>query len=295
MTSQPSLRRLEQFNITPNRELGQNFLIDSNILAVIESHADLKPADVILEVGGGLGVLSEYIADRVAYLHVVEVDRKLEPALNDAIGSHTNVSLHLNDIVSLDLHALDPSPTKLVANLPYGVAATTILRTVTELPELKTWVAMVQREVGERFAADAGSRTYGVPSVLAQLSCDVRIVRTLSRKIFYPEPNVDSVLLSLTRHSPPADEQLRNLVRDGFAHRRKTLASSVALATNDKAQRDSIRGALIELGKSASTRAEALSPQEWVQLSQLLRAGEPGKIADRTDADRGPGLTEDVS
>ena len=177
LPAQPSLRRMKAFGIRPNRELGQNFLIDSNLLDVIGREAELDRDDVVLEVGGGLGVLSEYLAERVAHVHVVEVDRELEPALRDALDPHPNATLHFADAVRLDLAALDPAPTKVVANLPYGVAATVILRVVEELPASTTQVAMVQREVGERLAAKPGSAAYGAPSVLAQLACDVRVLR----------------------------------------------------------------------------------------------------------------------
>jgi len=157
---------MREFGIRPNRELGQNFLVDSNILDVIGRAAALGPEDVVLEVGGGLGVLSEYLAARVAHVHVVEVDRRLEPPLRDALDAHANTTLHLADAVRLDLAALAPAPTKVVANLPYGVAAGVILRTIEQLPGAQTWVAMVQKEVGERFAARPGTPAYGVPSVL---------------------------------------------------------------------------------------------------------------------------------
>ena len=110
-------------------------------------------------------------------------------------------SLHIADAVQLDLAALDPAPTKVVANLPYGVAATVILRTVAELPGVEQWVVMVQREVGERFAAAPGTAAYGVPSVLAQLACEVKVLRPVSRNVFRPVPNVDSVLLGLRRRT----------------------------------------------------------------------------------------------
>src|SRR3954451_24202069 len=119
---------MREFGIRPNRDLGQNFLVDSNILDVIGRAAELTEADVVLEVGGGLGVLSEYLAGRTRHVHVVELDRGLEPALRDALDPHANTTLHMGDAVKLDLTALDPPPTKVVANLPYGVAATVILR-----------------------------------------------------------------------------------------------------------------------------------------------------------------------
>ncbi|MET0817023.1 MAG: 16S rRNA (adenine(1518)-N(6)/adenine(1519)-N(6))-dimethyltransferase RsmA, partial [Solirubrobacteraceae bacterium] len=258
---QPSLRRMKAFGIRPKRDLGQNFLIDSNLLDVIARAADLRPEDVVLEVGGGLGVLSEHLAERVRHVHVVELDRSLEPALRDALDPHPNATLHLADAVKLDLAALDPAPTKVVANLPYGVAATVILRTVAELPEVTTWVAMVQKEVGERFAAKAGTSAYGVPSVLAQLACDVRVLRPVSRTVFHPVPNVDSVLVGLTRRGPAPEPALRALVQQGFAHRRKALASSLSLAPGAAPGiRDRARAALEAIGRPADARAEQLAP-----------------------------------
>jgi 16S rRNA (adenine1518-N6/adenine1519-N6)-dimethyltransferase len=261
---------MREFGVRPNRELGQNFLVDSNILDVIGKLAALDPSDVVLEVGGGLGVLSEYLAERVAHVHVVEIDRGLEAALRDALDPHANTTLHLGDAVKLDLDALDPAPTKVVANLPYGVAATVILRTV-ELPSVTTWVAMVQREVGERFAAAPSTSAYGVPSVLAQLACDVRIGRKIPRNVFHPVPNVDSVLVVLQRHSAAPPARLRALVQHGFAHRRKALAKSLALSPGEPPDiRERTRAALESMGKPADARAETLSPADWRALWEHL-------------------------
>ena len=268
---QPSLRRMREFGIRPKRDLGQNFLIDSNLLDVIARAAALDAGDVVLEVGGGLGVLSEYLAERVAHVHVVEVDRSLEPALRDALDGHANATLHLADAVRLDLAALRPPPTKVVANLPYGVAASVILRTISDLPGVTTWVAMVQREVGERFAARAGTSAYGVPSVLAQLACDVRVLRPVSRTVFHPVPNVDSVLVGLTRRGPAPDPALRALVQHGFAHRRKALARSLSLAPGaEPGLRDRARAALQAIGRPVDARAEQLAPDEWSALHAEL-------------------------
>jgi 16S rRNA (adenine1518-N6/adenine1519-N6)-dimethyltransferase len=262
---------MRAFAIRPNRELGQNFLIDSNILDVIGRAAELAPEDVVLEVGGGLGVLSEYLAERVRFVHVVELDPRLEPPLRDALDPHPNTALHLADALKLDLTTLDPAPTKVVANLPYGVAATVILRTVELLPDARQWVAMVQREVGERFAAQAGTSAYGVPSVLAQLACDVRVLRAVSRNVFHPVPNVDSVLVGLTRRGPAAPPPLRALVQAGFAHRRKALARSLALAPGaPRERRDAVRSALEAMGRPADARAETLSPEAWRELAERL-------------------------
>jgi 16S rRNA (adenine1518-N6/adenine1519-N6)-dimethyltransferase len=268
---QASLRRLRDFGIRPNRELGQNFLIDDNILGVIERAAELATDDVVLEVGGGLGVLSEYVAAGVGYVHVVEIDRNLEPPLAEALAPFANASLHMADAVELDFATLEPAPNKVVANLPYGVAATVLLKSIAELPGATRWVAMVQREVGERLAASPGSKTYGATSVLAQLSCDVQVLRKVPRTVFHPEPNVDSVLVLLRRRAPAPPPELTALVHAGFAHRRKALAGSLALtpgAPDDL--RDAAREALTEIGHPADARAERLAPDDWPALAQAI-------------------------
>jgi 16S rRNA (adenine1518-N6/adenine1519-N6)-dimethyltransferase len=272
LPTQPTLRRLRAFGVRPKRDLGQNFLIDSNILGVIARAAALEPADVVLEIGGGLGVLSEHLAPRCAHVHVVELDRALVPALEDALGPYPNTSLHVADAMALDLRALAPAPNKVVANLPYGIAAGAILRTIEELDGVTRWVAMVQREVGERFAATAGTAAYGVPSVLAQLACDVRVHRAISRTVFHPMPNVDSVLVVLERRGPAPPPELRALVQAAFAHRRKALARSLALSPAFGAgARDRAREALVGLGHPADARAERLSPKEFRALWEALR------------------------
>jgi 16S rRNA (adenine1518-N6/adenine1519-N6)-dimethyltransferase len=276
---QPSLRRMRRFGVRPDRELGQNFLIDSNILGVIARAAELGPRDVVLEVGGGLGVLSEYLAPRAGHVHVVEIDERLREALCDATDPHANVTVHWADAMALDLSALDPRPGKVVANLPYGIAAGVLLRSVEELPGVSTWVAMVQREVGERLAARPGGGAYGVPSVLAQLVCEVEVVRTIPRTVFQPVPNVDSVLVRMRRRGSAEgiSPALRALVAGAFAHRRKTLAGSLALAqpadSEGHAQgrsRAQVRDALVRLGHPADARAERLSPEDFRALARLL-------------------------
>ncbi len=271
LPTQPTLRRLAQFGVRPKRDLGQNFLVDSNILGVIERAADLTPDAVALEIGGGLGVLTEHLAPRCAHVHVVELDRSLEAPLREAIAPFPDVTLHLGDAMKLDLAALDPAPTRVVANLPYGIAAGAILRTIEELPQATRWVAMVQKEVGERFAAQPGTSAYGVPSVLAQLACDVRVLRSVSRTVFFPVPNVDSVLVVLERRGPAPPAATRKLVQDAFAHRRKALARSLSHAPGrDRDVRDRARAAVVALGHPDDVRAERLSPEDFRLLAEAL-------------------------
>ncbi|MFN2617460.1 MAG: 16S rRNA (adenine(1518)-N(6)/adenine(1519)-N(6))-dimethyltransferase RsmA [Thermoleophilaceae bacterium] len=259
---------MRQFGVRPNRELGQNFLIDDNLLAVIARAAELGRDDVVLEVGGGLGVLSEYLAPRVRHLHVVEVDRGLELPLRDALGPHPNASLHLGDALALDLAALDPPVRKVVANLPYGVAASVVLESIAALPQASLWVAMVQREVGERLAAPPGGKSYGVSSVLAQLPCRVELLRRVPASVFHPEPNVESALVRLKRRAPAPPPAVVALVHAAFAHRRKALPGSLALSPGARPElRDRARSALARLDRPQDTRAERLAPDEWPRLA----------------------------
>ncbi len=262
---------MRQFGVRPKRDLGQNFLIDSNILGVIDRAAELDADDVVLEIGGGLGVLSEHLAEHAAHVHVVELDRALVPALEDALAPHPNSTLHVADAMDLDLRALRPAPTKVVANLPYGIAAGAVLRTIEELDGVTRWVAMVQREVGERLAAKPGTPAYGVPSVLAQLACEVRVHRAIARTVFHPVPNVDSVLVVLERTGPAAPADVRALVQAAFAHRRKALARSLALAPGaDPDVRGRARAAVQRLGHPPDVRAERLSPADFRALAEAL-------------------------
>jgi 16S rRNA (adenine1518-N6/adenine1519-N6)-dimethyltransferase len=252
-------------------KLGQNFLVDRNILDVIERLAGVGSDDVVLEIGGGQGALSARLASEVAHLHVVELDRRLEDGLRDVLSGFSNVTLWMVDALALELSALDPAPSAVVANLPYSIAATVILRTVEELPTVREWVVMVQREVGERLAASVGDPAYGAPSVLAQLACEVRVLRPVARTVFRPVPRVDSVLVGLTRVRDAPAPELRSLVHAAFAHRRKALAGSLALASRAApGVRERARAALIEMGHPPDERAERVSPEEFRELAARL-------------------------
>ncbi|MEZ5077043.1 MAG: 16S rRNA (adenine(1518)-N(6)/adenine(1519)-N(6))-dimethyltransferase RsmA [Solirubrobacterales bacterium] len=247
--------------------LGQNFLADPNLLEAIVRDAGLSPADVVLEVGAGEGVLSERLAAVAAHLHTVEIDRGLEPALAP-LAARSEVSLHWGDAMKLDLAGLEPAPTAMVANLPYAVATPLLLRTIEELPGIGTWTVMVQLEIAERLRAAPGSRTYAAPSALVQLACEVRLLRRVDPAVFRPRPRVDSAILRLRRTGPAADPATRTLVRAAFAHRRKSLARSLELARPGSI--GPARAGLAALGLPEDARAEALSPQEFAALSGKL-------------------------
>ena len=251
-------------SVAPRKSLGQHFLVDDNILGVIERLAELDAADVVLEVGPGLGVLTRFLSERVAHVHAVEVDRRLAPHL-DGISRTT---VHWGDALHLDPATLDPSPTKLVANLPYNIATPIVAESLVR-NELQMWCVMVQREVADRFFAVPSTKAYGAVSVLVQLATERTGLHPVSREVFRPKPNVDSALVAFRRIAPGAEPQVKRVVEAAFAHRRKTLANSLSLA--GLASRDRAAAALAAIGRAASVRAEALEPHEFPELAEALR------------------------
>ena len=247
--------------------LGQNFLADPNLLEAIVRDAELSPDDVVLEIGAGEGPLTARLAEAAAHVHAVEIDRGLEPALAP-IAALPNVDLHWGDALRLDLSALEPAPTAIVSNLPYSIATPLIIRTIEELPSVQRWTVMVQREIADRLRAEAGRREYGAPSVLVQLACETKMLRTVDPSVFRPRPRVGSAVIGLRRIGPGADPATRDLVRAAFAHRRKTLARSLAHARPGILGRT--RAMLPELGLRMETRAEAVTPLEFVELARGL-------------------------
>jgi 16S rRNA (adenine1518-N6/adenine1519-N6)-dimethyltransferase len=252
------------------KELGQHFLVDENLLGVIGRLAELGPEDVALEVGPGLGVLTAYLAERVAHVHAVELDRSLEAVLAERLAPHANVELHFGDALRLDLASLDPAPTKLVANLPYNIATPLVVESLDGLPTVGLWCVMVQREVADRFFAEPSTKAYGAVSVLVQLAAERTGFHPVSRTVFRPRPNVDSALVAFRRRDLPADfARVKELVGAAFAHRRKRLANSLELA--GLAPRDRAAAALEAIGRGPGARAEELGPPEFVALADALR------------------------
>jgi len=250
--------------IVAKKKLGQHFLVDENILGVIRRLADLQPTDVVLEVGPGLGVLTRFLAARVAHVHAVELDRSLEPELRGI----ERTTLHWQDALALDPATLDPMPTKLVSNLPYNVATPLVVESLDRAPNVRTWCVMVQREVGDRFFARPSTKAYGAVSVLVQLVAERSGFHPVSREVFRPRPNVESALVAFTRREPGVPPGVKRVVEAAFAHRRKTLANSLALS--GLAPRQQAAAALEAIGRDANVRAEALAPPEFVALTQAL-------------------------
>ncbi len=244
--------------------LGQNFLADPNLLEAIVRDSGVGSGDCVLEVGIGEGVLTERLADSCRRVQVIELDRGLEAGVTEILA-RDNVEVIWADAVKADLTALEPPPTAMVANLPYAVATPVIMRTALELPSIRSWTVMVQKEIGDRLRAGPGSRTYGTPSVLLQLTGRVSRLRRVPREVFRPRPRVDSAIIRVERTGPGPDAHTRRLVRAAFAHRRKALARSVELAVPGSLA--AVRCGLERTGLPPGIRAEAVSPPEFQALA----------------------------
>jgi 16S rRNA (adenine1518-N6/adenine1519-N6)-dimethyltransferase len=242
---------------------------------------------VVLEVGGGEGVLTERLLAAAARVHLIEIDERLRGSLDPIAERNGALEITWGDAMRVDLGALTPPPTVMVANLPYATATPLLLRTISELPTLRRWTVMVQREIAERLRARPGSKTYGAPSVVVQLSCEVRMLRRVDPAVFVPRPRVDSAVLALRRRGPGLEPRLTELVRDCFAHRRKTIPRSLELAGRRREAealeagepvprprpaelRHRAREILRKIGLPEDARAEMLAPEEHRRLAGEL-------------------------
>ncbi|MBU2600607.1 MAG: ribosomal RNA small subunit methyltransferase A [Actinobacteria bacterium] len=273
---QVSLARLVEFGVVPKRSLGQNFLVDDNIIGVILQRLAPLPADVAIEVGAGLGILTRALAEVVARVHAFEIDRSLAPAL-EATLSDTEVAervlLQYRDIMKVPLESLEPLPTICASNLPYSVAAPFLGEALERLPSVRRYCVMMQKEVAHRLAASSGGKDYGSLSVWVQLHARIVEVRALSRTIFHPQPNVDSSLVTLDRSpiDPLVTERptlMRAVVEGAFSQRRKLAvnALSASLGVPKEALGDVFRLA----GVPTQARAEAVEPHGFVALARGL-------------------------
>ncbi len=253
--------------ITPNRRLGQHFLLDENLVDVSVREAAVGSEDVVFEVGAGLGVLTAALARSSRLVHAVEIDRGLAPALEEALAGLDNVRVHWGDAMKLDWSALDPPPTRLVANLPYDIATPVVVESVMRLPTVERWSVLVQREVADRWLAEPGTREYGAASVVLQLATESTFRRAVGREVFSPRPRVDSALVALRRRPEPPDPAVRALARAAFATRRKTLRNSLVAAGADGGR---VVAELEAMGIGASARPAELTPSDYRELAERL-------------------------
>ena len=260
------------------KSLGQNFLIDDNIIDKIVDGAGAGPGDKIIEVGPGIGTLTRELASRADKLMTVEIDRNLIPILADTLGDYNNVKIVNEDIIKADIRGLidenlDGGPVKLVANLPYYITTPIIMRFLEEDINVTDIVVMVQKEVAERMNAQPGGKDFGALSVAVQYYCDTEIVAKVPRHLFVPQPNVDSIVIALRvrpeRKYKLDDEALFfRVVKAAFGQRRKTLLNSISsMGTLSK---DGVKEALLEAGIDEKRRGETLSLDEFALLSNTI-------------------------
>jgi 16S rRNA (adenine1518-N6/adenine1519-N6)-dimethyltransferase len=252
--------------LAPRRDLGQNFVVDPNTVRRIAHLARVGPGDHVVEVGAGLGALTLALADEGAEVLAIEVDVGLAAALRDVVGERRNVRLLVADALALDWGSLlsTARPWTLVANLPYNVATPLVADLLDTAPAITRMLVMVQREVGERLAASPGSGVYGAISVKVAYWAAAKIVGAVPASVFMPRPNVESVLVEITRRTPPdvAPAQLFDLVRAAFGHRRKMLRRSL----RERVTAEQFAAAGIE----PSDRPEDVGLDGWVRLANVV-------------------------
>lgn len=260
------------------KSLGQNFLIDDNIVDKIVAGAGIGPGDKIIEVGPGIGTLTREMASRAQNLMAVEIDKNLIPILEDTLGDYDNVKVVNEDIIKADIRGLidenlGGGPVKLVANLPYYITTPIIMRFLEENINVTDIVVMVQKEVAERMNAQPEGKDFGALSVAVQYYCDTEIVAKVPRHLFVPQPNVDSIVIALRvrpeRKYKVDDEDLYfKVVKAAFGQRRKTLLNSISSMGN--LAKDQVKEALEEAGIDPKRRGETLSLDEFAILSNVI-------------------------
>jgi 16S rRNA (adenine1518-N6/adenine1519-N6)-dimethyltransferase len=258
--------------LRPAKALGQHYLADPNTARKVARLAGVGPGETVLEVGPGLGSLTLALREAGAAVVAVEADPRLLPALAEVLGDDPLVRVELADALRVDLAALAPRARRLVANLPYSIAATLVLKVLAEAPAIAEQVVMVQREVGERLAARPGSPAYGAPSAKLAAMATARVLAPVSRRVFVPEPHVDSVLLGVTRRRHPAtagldQAELARVIDAAFAQRRKTLRNALRGLGLDAAGVEELgRRAGVDLGQ----RAERLDVEAFAALARSV-------------------------
>jgi 16S rRNA (adenine1518-N6/adenine1519-N6)-dimethyltransferase len=258
-----------RIGVNPTKKLGQNFVVDANTCRRIVKAADVDKNDIALEIGPGLGSLTLALLETASQVIVIEIDTRLAQELPTTAQSHgfdTSVLTVLN-FDAMNLEALTPEPTVLVANLPYNISVPVLLRAFEKLPSLRTGVVMVQSEVADRLVAKPGSKSYGSPSVKATWWGTLTPAGNVGRSIFWPVPNVDSSLVRFDRHDVPGDESLRlktfALVDGAFAQRRKMLRSALSNQLGPNAS------SIIEsAGVDPTLRGEALVLGDFIRIAQ---------------------------
>ncbi|MGH2661075.1 MAG: 16S rRNA (adenine(1518)-N(6)/adenine(1519)-N(6))-dimethyltransferase RsmA [Actinomycetota bacterium] len=263
--------------IHPSKALGQSFLADPNLARAIVVDAGVRAEEPILEVGAGLGSLTVALAETEAEVVAVEFDRSLVPALREVLAPFANVRVEVGDALRMDWdRVLGRGDRRMVSNLPYNVAVPLLVGMLDRAPQIFEYVAMVQREVGERLAARPGEHAYGAVSVRVAYRAEARVIRRVPATVFWPRPNVESVLVRITPRPAPVDVDpavLFRVIEEGFAERRKTMGNALRRLGLDPSSASRIIAAC---GLEPEVRAERLSLADFARVADaLVRGGEP--------------------
>ena len=271
---------LKKYNFNFQKRFGQNFLIDSHILEKIVESAEITKEDCVLEIGPGIGTMTQYLAESAGQVIAVEIDKSLIPILEDTLSPYDNVTVINEDILKVDIRKLVEEqnagkPIKVVANLPYYITTPIIMGLFESHVPLDSITIMVQKEVADRMQVGPGTKDYGALSLAVQYYAKPQIILNVPASCFMPRPNVDSAVIQLTRYEKPpvevADEHLMfRLIRASFNQRRKTMTNSVGNSPELSVSKEQMAAALEKCGLSATVRGEALTLAQFAELANVL-------------------------
>lgn len=271
---------LQKYHFNFQKRYGQNFLVDPSVLERIVAAAEITETDCVLEIGPGIGTMTQYLAERAGEVVAVEIDRNLMPILEDTLSEYKNVTLINDDILKVDIHQIAEEknggrPIKVVANLPYYITTPIIMELFESHVPLKSVTVMVQKEVADRMQTGPGTKDYGALSLAVQYYARPKLVANVPPNCFIPRPNVGSAVIRLTRYEEPPvrvedEKKMFSLIRASFNQRRKTLANGLANAPGLGISREQVTAALEKLGLSPTVRGEALTLEQFAVLSDRL-------------------------
>lgn len=277
---QNTIAVLQKYNFNFQKKFGQNFLIDTSVLDRIISAAEITKEDCVLEIGPGIGTMTQYLAESAREVVAVEIDKALIPILQDTLSEYDNVTVINEDILKVDINRIvqernEGRPIKVVANLPYYITTPIIMGLFESHVPLKSITIMVQKEVADRMQVGPGTKDYGALSLAVQYYAKPQIVANVPPNCFMPRPNVGSAVIRLTRYEQPPvqvqdDKKMFALIRASFNQRRKTLVNGLTNAPELKLTKEAVAGALEKMNLSPTIRGEALTLEQFARLSEMV-------------------------
>ena len=273
---------LAKYNMSAKKKFGQNFLIDSNVLEGIVEAAGITENDCVLEIGPGIGSLTQYLAEAAGRVVAVEIDKTLLPVLDDTLSEYNNVTIINNDVLKVDIDKIveeynQGRPIKVVANLPYYITTPIIMKLFESGALIESITVMVQKEVADRMAAGPGNKDYGSLSLAVGFYAEARPVMDVPPSSFIPQPNVGSAVVKLTKYTEPKvkvkdEKYLFEIIRTSFNQRRKTLSNSLSNNPGLGVSRDKVTDALVKMGIDERARGETLTLEQFAELSDILQS-----------------------